>query len=165
MAVLSDGRVAVCYQSNNYVADLSAEKYEATRQVELVVSKKSLSYADKDSISPADFERYLPLDNFNTTVNYNHWNGLYFSNDKLYVLSNHTTNDKTVSRALGTVITVYQTRDIMDIDGDGAVDEADVRALLDILENTNEQCDVNGDGHTSNSDAIALIKRTAGFSH
>lgn len=165
VAVLSDGRIAVCYQSNNYVADLSAEKYEATRQVELVVSKKSLSYADKDSISPADFERYLPLDNFNTTVTYNHWNGLYFSNDKLYVLSNHTTNDKTVSRALGTVITVYQTRDIMDIDGDGAVGKADVTAFLDILGKADGECDLDGDGHTSNSDAIALIKRTAGFSH
>ena len=163
VAVLPDGRVAVCYQSNNYVGDLSAEKYEETRQVELVVSKKSISYEDRDSISPADFERYLPLDNFNSDVTYNHWNGLYYSKGKLYVLSNHTTNDKTISRALGTIISIYKTRDIMDINGDGAVDEADVRALLDILENTNEQCDVNGDGHTSNSDALAIIRRTAGF--
>ena len=163
VAVLSDGRIAVCYQSDNYVKDLSAEKYEETRQVELVISKKSISYADRDSISPADFERYLPLNNFNSDVTFNHWNGLYFSGDKLYVLSNHTTNDKTISRALGTVITIYETRDIMDIDGDGVFTEADVTAFLDILGKADGECDLNGDGHTSHADAITLIKRTAGF--
>ena len=53
----------------------------------------------------------------------------------------------------------------MDIDGDGAVSESDVTALLDILENKMDECDVNGDGHTSNSDALALIKRITGFWH
>lgn len=114
VAVLPDGRIAVCYQSNNYVSDATKEKYESNRQVELIVSKECLSYADRETISPDDFNRYLPLDRANTEVTYNHWNGLYVYDDKLYVLSNHTTNDKNVTPGYGIILSVYNILPIAD---------------------------------------------------
>ena len=131
--------------------------------MELVVSKKSISYEDRSTISHEDFDRYLPLDSVNSNVTYNHWNGLFVYKNKIYVLSNHTTNDKSVTKALGMILSVYDTRPVWDVDGDGELGRGDVTAMLDILEKPDGNRDVNGDGHTSNADAVTLIKLMAGF--
>ena len=169
VTVLSDGRIAVCYQSNNYVPDLSKEKYDSTRQVELIISKKSISYDDRNSISPSDFDRFLPLDKYNSEVTFNHWNGLYFSGSKLYVLSNHTTNDKTVTKALGTVISIYDTRPAWDIDGDGELTSGDISLVIRKLSGhdagiDDDTADVNRDGKCTNLDGITLIRYASDFS-
>ena len=162
VSVLPDGRVAVCYQSDNYVKDLSKEKYDSTRQVELVISNRPISYADRDVIGTEWFDRYLPLDRFNTDVTYNHWNGLFVYGNRIFVLSNHTTNDKSVTAALGMILSVYDTRPIWDIDGDGVLGDGDVAGLIEYLADLRE-CDANGDGRTSNADATYLIRYVAGF--
>ena len=163
VSVLPDGRIAVCYQSDNYDSDLSKQIYDSTRQVELVISKQSISYDDRNEISDKWFDIYLPLDSVNSDVTHNQWNGTFVYGNKIYVLSNHQTNDEKVTLALGMVLSVYDTRPFWDFDSDGTLGSGDISALLDILENKSEECDFDGDGHTSNSDAITLIKRMAGF--
>ena len=104
LAVLPDGRIAVSFQTDDDLDEPHPTDVGNYKQMHVVVSNEAVTYADADTISINDFDRFRPFDIYNSEVTFNYWNALFVDGYKLYAIGNHNTNDKTVTKALGMLL-------------------------------------------------------------
>ncbi len=106
VVTLPDGRIAVSFQTDDHHDEPHPTAMGNYKQLNVVVSRSPVSYADAYDISEADFERYTPFEKYNSEVTYNYWNGLYIDGYKLYAVGNVSTNDSKVTKAMGICFSV-----------------------------------------------------------
>ena len=104
VVTLPDGRIAVSFQTDDSLSEPHPTDVGNYKQLHVVISHEAVSYDDAADISIDDFDRYKPFDVYNTEVTYNYWNALFINGYKLYAVGNHSTNDKTVTKALGMLL-------------------------------------------------------------
>ncbi len=104
VVTLPDGRIAVSFQTDDFHQVPMPTAVGNYKQLQVVVSNEAVSYDDADTISIDDFTRYKPFDVYNSDVTYNYWNALFIDGYKLYAIGNHNTNDKTVTKAMGMLL-------------------------------------------------------------
>lgn len=106
--VLSDGRIAISFQTDDYLTKLpsSSDKSE-TGQLKVIISKNPITYEDAATLKASDFEAFYPFDIYNSSVTYNYWNSIHFSAGKLYAIGNVSTNNSALTPARGTLLAVF----------------------------------------------------------
>ncbi len=104
VVTLPDGRIAVSFQTDDALPEPHPTDVGNYKQLQVVVSNEAVSYEDALDISIDDFTRYYPFDVYNSEVTYNYWNALFINGYKLYAVGNHNTNDKSVTKALGMLL-------------------------------------------------------------
>ena len=104
VVTLPDGRIAISFQTDDDHDEPMPTEAGNWKQLHVVVSNEAVSYEDAAAISINDFTRYRPFDVYNSDVTFNYWNSLFIDGYTLYAVGNHNTNDKTVTKAKGLLI-------------------------------------------------------------
>lgn len=157
IATLPDGRVAVSYQSSeDYIGDRGVSLPYVLRTI---VSNEPLTYnsditATEGGVSPsftALESPFAPIEN-----EYQVWNSLCCIGSRLYALSSTRVTGKAGSAAIKINRSV-PVEFIIDMDGDGEINLADVACLLRALATgayPPSQLDYNGDGRFDIADVL-----------
>ncbi|MBQ7171711.1 MAG: exo-alpha-sialidase [Clostridia bacterium] len=82
IVTLPDGRIAVSCQATQYSGTTAGEDNVHNSIMNVLISKNKVTYADRDTIGTADFEKVLV--NPFTTTDFAVWPSMAFYRDKLY---------------------------------------------------------------------------------
>ncbi len=96
---LPGGRIVISYQTDEHNESPAADGdgLSDRAQLEVIVSKAPVTYADASSIGEDDFDSYKPFDAMNSSVTYNSWNCVFVRGYKVYAVGRVRSKDTEVS--------------------------------------------------------------------